>query len=931
MTRARDAKPGGKRGVQLVAPPSLAAAEVGTWIYEIEEDRVHADANMAGLFGVSESDAAGGPISAYLRAIHPDDLERVSNTIGEVVREGTTYVAEYRLVQKDGSLRTVVARGNVERDASGKAVRLPGVVLDISERVRAEVERGALSQELDRTEERMGFILESTGIGAWDLDLVEDKSWRSLQHDRIFGYETPVSDWNFETFLGHVLEEERAQVAAAFEDAVARSGEWNLECRIRRTDGAVRWIAPSGRVVRDPNDQPTRMYGTVVDITTRKEADEAIRESEVRFRKLTDTLPQMVWVTRADGFHEYYNQRWYEFTGVPHGSTDGEGWSGMFHPDDQERAWARWNESLATGEPYEVEYRLRHYTGEYRWTLGRALPIRNAQGEIERWYGTCTDIHERKQIEEALRSGREQLALALAAGELGTWTVDVPTQEMTASDDCRANFGRSPNEPFTYAMFWESIHPADRKQTEAAVRRAIERREDYASEYRTIWQDGTLHWIAARGRPVYAADGTALRLAGVTQNITARKVADEQREDLLNAERAARAEAERVGRMKDEFLATLSHELRTPLNAIFGWTQLMKSGLDDADEVAEAVNVIDRNVRVQTKLIDDLLDMNRIISGKLRLDVQNTELSESIEAAIETVKPAAEARGIRIEKILDPLAAPMSGDPARIQQIIWNLLSNAIKFTPKGGKVQVVLARVNSHIEISVADTGQGISAEFLPYVFDRFRQADASTNRKHGGLGLGLAIVKQLAELHGGNIRVASGGAGLGTTFRVSLPTKIVHHEEPETDRVHPAAQSGVRRHRKNALLQGLRVLVVDDEPDARELLRRMLEDCGAHVSSAASAAEAFAAAVAETPEVLVSDIGMAEVDGYELLKRLRAAGIGDRHKMPAIALTAFARSEDRSRALLEGFSAHLSKPVEPAELLATIAAVTGRTNQQF
>jgi PAS domain S-box-containing protein len=397
---------------------------------------------------------------------------------------------------------------------------------------------------------------------------------------------------------------------------------------------------------------------------------------------------------------------------------------------------------------------------------------------------------------------------------------------------------------------------------------------------------------------------------------------------LYEAAQAARAHAERMSEMKDEFLATLSHELRTPLSAILGWSQVLRRRSVDESQLHQALDVIERNARMQTELIEDLLDMSRITSGEVRLDVQPLQPVSFVEAALQTVGPAAEAKAIRLEKMLDPAAGPISGDPSRLQQVVWNLLSNAIKFTPKEGKVQVVLERVNSHIEISVADTGMGIAAEFLPYVFERFRQADATTTRKHGGLGLGLSIVKHLVELHGGTVRVQSPGEGRGTTFTVQLPLTVVRRgAEPEARRHPRAPKDAPQADYRVADLSGLRVLVVDDEPDARELLRQVLADCGAEVQVAGGADEALMLLRRERPHLLVSDVGMPVTDGYELLKKIRALGEAGGGRLPAIALTAFARSEDRTRALRAGFLVHVSKPVEPAELVATVAAVAGRT----
>ncbi len=436
--------------------------------------------------------------------------------------------------------------------------------------------------------------------------------------------------------------------------------------------------------------------------------------------------------------------------------------------------------------------------------------------------------------------------------------------------------------------------------------------------------DGTYRWHLSRAEPVRDSGGNVVMWFGTNTDITEQQTIAKEKEQLLGAERAARAEAERVNRMKDEFLSTLSHELRTPLNAILGWSQLIQRSKGDAETLEEGLGVIERNARVQTQLIEDLLDMSRIISGKVRLDVQRIDPTRVLEAAIESVRPSADAKEIRIVQVLDPLAGPVAGDPSRLQQVVWNLLNNAIKFTPKAGKVTVLLERVNSHIEITVNDTGQGIKAEFLPYVFDRFRQGDATTTRKHGGLGLGLAIVKHLVELHGGKVRVKSPGEGQGATFSVEIPIVAARQEEV---REHPTAPGFEATGAcEQIALDKLRVLVVDDEVDARELLRRLLVECKAEVLLADSAKAAIEVVKSRRPDVLISDIGMPERDGYELIKEIRKLPAERGGKTPAIALTAFARSEDRMRALMAGYQAHIAKPVEPQEFIVTVASVGGR-----
>jgi PAS domain S-box-containing protein len=395
-----------------------------------------------------------------------------------------------------------------------------------------------------------------------------------------------------------------------------------------------------------------------------------------------------------------------------------------------------------------------------------------------------------------------------------------------------------------------------------------------------------------------------------------------EREGIVTSERAARTEAERLGQLKDEFLATLSHELRTPLNAVQGWTQILLHG-SKTEEQAHALTVIDRNVRAQSKIINDLLDMSRIISGKVVLEVQSLMLHEIVQASLDTVKQMAESKRVRINAVLDSTLGVVRGDPNRLQQAFWNLLTNAIKFTPAGGRVQVVLERVNSHVEISVEDSGIGIPAEFLPFIFDRFRQADAGTTRRFGGLGLGLSIVKHLIELHGGNVRVKSRGENMGSTFIVMLPVSHVQ-QAPEVAPDARTEQTGAALDVVDLpRLEGARILVVDDEVDGRSLLVRLLSDRGATCAEAPGAHAALVKLEREAFDILLSDIGMPDMDGYELIRRARSLDGGRNSPLPAVAITAYARAEDRQRSLLAGYQAHLTKPIEARELIATVAAL--------
>jgi signal transduction histidine kinase/ActR/RegA family two-component response regulator len=383
--------------------------------------------------------------------------------------------------------------------------------------------------------------------------------------------------------------------------------------------------------------------------------------------------------------------------------------------------------------------------------------------------------------------------------------------------------------------------------------------------------------------------------------------------------------AQEASRLKDEFLATLSHELRTPLNAILGYSRMVRGGLMAGEKQQRALETIERNAGALAAIVEDVLDISRIIVGKLRLRVQQVELRAVVSAAIDAVLPAAEAKGVRIERVLEAPDVLVSGDPDRLQQVVWNLLSNGVKYTPRGGKVVVNLLRVNSHVEVIVSDTGAGISADFLPHVFERFRQADGGFARERGGLGLGLSICKDLVELHGGTIEAASAGENHGATFRVRLPVMVVTTAADGGRRVHPQHAGGPPTIRVPDL-QGVRVLVVDDEEDSRRLIREVLEVTGATVETAASAAEALEHLAQSSTDVLLADLGMPRMDGLQFIREVRGHERETIRGIPAAALTAYARSEDRTLAMHSGFQLHLAKPIEPAELMAAIAALARR-----
>jgi PAS domain S-box-containing protein len=475
--------------------------------------------------------------------------------------------------------------------------------------------------------------------------------------------------------------------------------------------------------------------------------------------------------------------------------------------------------------------------------------------------------------------------------------------------------------------------PAEKLFSAEDVARGIHRNElrkaaEQGSSTNELWlvqKDGTPFFASFVISRAIDVSGHVIGFSVVLRDRTDWKRAEEERDALLESERKVRQDAEQASRLKDEFLATLSHELRSPLNAIVGWVHIARRNAGDNPELSRSLDTIERNVRAQTQIVNDLLDMSRIMTGQVRLDMQTLDLRDAVWNAVEAVRPAAEAKRVRVEKALESSIGWTKVDPARLQQVLWNLLVNAVKFTPPGGRVRVALERNGSAAEIIVEDSGVGIASGFLPHVFERFRQADGSTTRRHGGLGLGLSIVKSLVELHGGTVKAESAGEGLGSRFTVSLPIVTTHADDTNMETRLRVAQDldGLPK------LSKVSVLVVDDEADSLLFFGRLLEECGAHVLLAVDADQAMDMLRSESVDIMISDIGMAGADGYQLIQQVRSLQDERIATIPAVAVTAYARADDRRRLLLAGYQMHISKPVEPQELVAGIASLVGLTSR--
>lgn len=533
-----------------------------------------------------------------------------------------------------------------------------------------------------------------------------------------------------------------------------------------------------------------------------------------------------------------------------------------------------------------------------------------------------------REAEEARRETEARYDFLFERNSLPTWILDVGSLDFLEVNEAAVRQYGYSREEFL-AMTMKVIRPPEDAAFVEEYATRMPNAAPNAAQWRHRKKDGTpidvevvWHELFYRGRHA---------LLVLAKDITERKNAEAERDELLAREKAAREEAQAASRTKDAFLAIVSHELRAPLNAILGWAAILRSPNTDEAMRAHAAETIERSARIQSKLIEDLLDSARVARGQLRLEVLPVDLTAVIEAAVDVMHPAAEAKEIEVHRTFVVEREVITGDPDRLQQIVSNLLSNAIKFTPSGGRVDIRLERADPHVRISVTDTGKGISPEYLPFVFERFHQAAGST-RRHSGLGLGLSLVRNLVELHGGTVHADSPGEGCGTTFTVDLPLRAVRPQAPEAE---STALNGMADLREALVLKGVWALVVDDEADARELVATLLQQYGAKVTSVASAEEALAVLTSSQegdrrPDVLVSDISMPEVDGYALIGRVRELAPKEGGRIPAVALTAYGRAIDRIRALSAGFNMHIPKPVEPAELATVVASLTGRAGKQ-
>jgi PAS domain S-box-containing protein len=650
---------------------------------------------------------------------------------------------------------------------------------------------------------------------------------------------------------------------------------------------------------------------------------------------VTDSLPARIAYIDHQGRYQFANRRYLLDLGLRPDQIEGRRVREILGEELFERVRS-YMEAALSGETVTFETQVSFVEKE-RYVQATYTPDIDAEGRVRGFVALTLDVTDRRHAEDQLRRREAQLeraqeGLARLAAIIESSDDAIVSKTL---EGVIVSWNRAAERMFGYTAAEaigrniKLIIPEERLAEEDDVLARV-RRGEKVDHFETVRRakDGSRIDISLTVSPIRDESGKIIGASKIARDITERRNHEAQREELLVRERQARQEAEQAIRLKDEFLSTLSHELRTPLNAIVGWAHMLRTGLPTAER-ERALDVITRNAMTQNQLIADILDVQRLRSGKLRLNMREVNVAGVISSALDTMRPSAQAKGIDLRAQLDPAVEPICGDPDRIQQIVWNLLSNAVKFTPNGGRIEIRLLPVNAHVEISVEDTGYGIDPGFLPYIFDRFRQADSSSTRRHGGLGLGLAIVRDLTELHGGSVIAANRPAGGGAVFTVALPRAIVTLRKAITDERGRSTDDRDSWIAAAPSLHGAKVLVVDDEPESRELVAMVLACAGADISAASSAGEALPIVVRDRPDAIICDIEMPGEDGYSFMKKVRALPHESGGLIPAAALTAYAATEDRLRALAAGFQIHVAKPVQPAELAGVVASLTGRVRR--
>ena len=783
------------------------------------------------------------------------------------------------------------------------------------------VQRQQIEVSLRESEERLRLALDASQMGLWDWNIVTNQVIWSENHEVLFGLLPGSFEGTYEAFLKCVYREDRQSVMQVIAHALRQKTDYNNEYRIVRLDQSVHWISAKGKFIYDDQGQAVRMIGVCMETTVCKQAEESTRELTTQVQEQANILNAIltasvdhIYIFNRRGCYQYVSRDGATLLGLKPQDLIGKTLQEVDLPTDLVEQVDNQRQSvMKTGQPIkdECEYLSADGVHYYEYIL---TALRNSNQTIEGVISVYHDITEHKRAEKSLRESEARFRRLFESNLIGVAFWNVDGFIIDANDAFLQLAGYTRDQFATLDRInWRELTPVEYKDLDDRALLEVQ-----ATGVSKIYEKEYLH---RNGKRVPIVLGIALlndskdNCVAFVLDITDRKSAEKECDRLLEREKTARQQAEIANKIKNEFLGVLSHELRTPLNSVLGWSKMLRTRKFDEKTTNHALETIERNAKLQTQLIEDLLDVSHILQGKLNLNICPVSLVMVVEAALKTVQLAAQAKSIQIQTIFAPTLGQVIGDPNRLQQVVWNLLSNAVKFTPTGGRVEIRLMEAANQAQIQVSDTGKGISPDFLSYVFDYFRQADGTTTRTFGGLGLGLAIVRKVVEMHGGKVQAESPGEGSGATFTVELPLLVrsedVRYEENESLDCEP----------ESSLLSNTQVLVVDDEPDIRDLITFILQDYGVEVTAVSSAQEALQALSESIPDVLISDIGMPKTDGYMLMREVRARSPQQGGHVPAIALTAYAGEMNQQQALAAGFQIHISKPVDPDVLVKAIA----------
>ena len=1002
------------------------------YIFDLSHCFIYANRALLGMWGRSWDEAIGKNClelgyEVWHAEMHDREIEEVVRTKSPI-RGEVPFDGAYGKRIYDYIFSPVFG-------ADGEVIAIAGTTRDVTERKEAEEARR-------KSEERWRIALEASElVGTWDWDIPNNLVVADERFARLYSVDPAhaAKGAPIEEFLKAIHPEDAQRIAPKIEKIVHEGGEFEEEYRLIRAADDVRWVVARGSADRQGRARPVRFAGVVIDITERKLAEEKLKQSQTELQLLTDTLPQQIWTARPDGQLDYVNAFTTHYTGdipMADGIVD---WVTAVHPEDLANSLELWAKSIATGQPYETHQRIRHKaSGRYRWNLTRAVPMRNPEGVITKWYGTNTDIEEQKTAEEIARKKDFSLRTALDAGRMGTWELNIANTFLTCSDTCHANYGLLASEELTYQKIATMVHAEDQEYWLKTIEAAVQTACDLEMEYRISWPDQSIHWIYVRGSATTNAEGQTVALSGVSIDITERKIlettasearrsaeaSDKAQRTINHALRAAQEQTEQQKRMyetvldntadfnyvfdlagrfaytnkaladllqkscdevvgknffdlgyppelaerlqrqiqdvittkqsvrdetpytsaagtrayeyilrpvisadgsaeavagstrditdfkeanrrKDEFLAMLAHELRNPLAPISNSIHIMKSTSVSDKIREEAAMLVDRQIVQMTHLLNDLLDVSRVTLGKIELRLQRIALADVINMAVESVRPLIESREQTLSVHLPDGTIWLNADETRMAQIFSNLLNNAAKYTQKQGRIQITAQAGADGVTVKISDNGIGIPKEMQCHIFDLFSQVDSSLERAQGGLGIGLTLVKSLIEMHKGNVTVQSEGKGKGSVFTIRLPPQVSQKDDVSVLRT--AMNEPVTK-------KARRVLIVDDNEASAKTLGWTLELMGHDIRLAHDGAKAIEIAESYRPHIILLDIGLPGTNGYEVCEILR------KHPLSKgciiIAQTGWGQKEHVERSQAAGFDYHLVKPIRMERL---------------